>query len=259
MAFDGSAWNESSPTNSDLANEIDDYMRDIKIGVRSRMENEHVWSSSQTATGSDGQHKFITLKAQTSTPSLVYGTSTQAACIFADTDNAVKVVDKTGVAYTIVKSNGGLVLANGTGTAGALPYITSGGTTVLLAAGTSGYYLQSAGAAAPTWAPGPFATFPTGITRSSATLFGNGSYTSSGAEYFYLTIGRDSTGGLQIVSGSTASGVAVPLPAGCTQANCNWIIAPACINGTDHTMSAFELSIDASRVVTVRARDNNWV
>ena len=45
MPFDGSAHDETTPTNSDLANEIDDNIRDMKISVRSRMANEHIWPS----------------------------------------------------------------------------------------------------------------------------------------------------------------------------------------------------------------------
>ena len=99
MAFTGDSWNETSPTNSDLANEIDDYMQDMKKGVRGRMANEHIWTNSQVATGEAGQHKYITLSTQTSQPGLVIGTSTQAGCIYARTTG-------TGVATVITNSAG---------------------------------------------------------------------------------------------------------------------------------------------------------
>ena len=192
MGFNGETWNESSPVNADLAADIDDYIRDVKIGVRSRMENEHVWKASQSATGSDGQHKFITLAAQTATPGLVYGTSTQSAGIFADTNNTVNIVDKTGNVYPIVMTGKGLVIGSGTGTYGAIPYITSGGGITLLAAGTSGYILTGAGAAAPTWSPfigfGSWAAKSDSVVYQAATdgfVVGFGAVANGGHLYMY--------------------------------------------------------------------------
>ena len=67
---DGTVWAESLPDNSTLAHQIDDYDRDLRVGVRSRMAREHVWSSSQTATSEAGHHQFITFQQQTGAPSL---------------------------------------------------------------------------------------------------------------------------------------------------------------------------------------------
>lgn len=84
MAYDGSVWNESEPTNGTLANEIDDVARDMKIGVRGRMALEHVWPTSQTGTADGGYHTAISLQTQTSAPTVpVAGTSTQAGIMFA--------------------------------------------------------------------------------------------------------------------------------------------------------------------------------
>lgn len=118
MPFDGSTWNETTPTNGDLANEIDDFMRDMKIGVRSRMAHEHIWSSSQTATGSDGQHRFITLTTQTSAPGLVYGTSTQAGAVYAiSSGTGVSLVARNSAGYEVLLHqstyNGGGVVPKG--------------------------------------------------------------------------------------------------------------------------------------------------
>jgi hypothetical protein len=126
MAYNGASWNEASPTNDDLANEIDDMIRDVKIAVRSRMEHEHKWSSSQTATGSDGYHAFVTLSTQTSAPGLVYGTATQAGAVYAiSSGTGVSVVCKNSGGYEVtlqhsaylgggVVPKGGIIMWSGT-------------------------------------------------------------------------------------------------------------------------------------------------
>jgi hypothetical protein len=105
MAFDGTEWIETTPTNNDLANEIDDNMRDIKKGIRSRMALEHNWPTTQTGTNQGGFHAFVTLTTQTSVPSLVYGTDTQASSIFATASG-------TGIATVCHNSQGGRVILN---------------------------------------------------------------------------------------------------------------------------------------------------
>lgn len=70
---DGVIWNENVPDNSTLAHQIDDYDRDLRIGVRSRMNREHVWPDSQTGTSEGGHHRYITLQQQTSAPVLSTG------------------------------------------------------------------------------------------------------------------------------------------------------------------------------------------
>jgi len=154
MPFDGTTWGEARPDNNDFANEIDDYMRDDKMGVRSRMEHEHVWPSSQSATNQGGFHKFITLSALTSAPVLVYGTSTQLAAIWCSSGSKdIMVTDSAGSSYMLMKSAVGVTFFSGTGTIGSIPYVTSGGGMVQLAAATSGYVLTAAGAnTAPSWA-----------------------------------------------------------------------------------------------------------
>lgn len=79
---DGSAWDETNPTNSTLAISIDDYDRDMRIGVRSRMALEHEWPSSQSATNQAGQHKFVTLQQQASKPTL---SGTQLGAVYMKT------------------------------------------------------------------------------------------------------------------------------------------------------------------------------
>jgi hypothetical protein len=78
---DGITWNEAAPDDSTLANQIDDYNRDLRLGIRKRMDNEHVWGASQTGTAESGHHRFITLQQQTATPSLV-AASGQVGCLF---------------------------------------------------------------------------------------------------------------------------------------------------------------------------------
>lgn len=66
----GDTWDETTPTNATIATQIDDYNRELRIGVRSRMALEHEWPSSQAATAEAGMHKFITFQDQAVKPPL---------------------------------------------------------------------------------------------------------------------------------------------------------------------------------------------
>jgi hypothetical protein len=80
---DGVTWNEALPDNSTLAHQIDDYNRDLRLGVRNRMAREHIWPSSQTGTNEGGHHQFITFQQQTSAPALSTATGlTQVGALF---------------------------------------------------------------------------------------------------------------------------------------------------------------------------------
>lgn len=128
MAFNGDTWNESKPDNSDLANQIDDYMRDDKIAVRARLAQEHVFPTSQTGTSEGGFHKFITFQGQSAAPSLVYGTSTQLGVLFVSSGSKNLIfADSAGTPFVIAQSGLGPVFFAGTGTVGALVIGTSGG------------------------------------------------------------------------------------------------------------------------------------
>lgn len=91
---DGTQWDEANPQQSTEANTIDSYERDLRIGVRSRMANEHVWPSSQTGTSQAGQHIFISMPVQTSTPVLPLG---QSGLIFINTGSVLSFFDGTNV------------------------------------------------------------------------------------------------------------------------------------------------------------------
>lgn len=77
---DGSAWNEAVPTNSTVANQIDDYNRDLRVGISGRMRMEHVWPASQTSTAEAGYHNYITMQAQTAAPAMA-GTTAGAVWV----------------------------------------------------------------------------------------------------------------------------------------------------------------------------------
>lgn len=79
---DGSGWDETTPTNATIATSIDDYDRDVRIGVRSRMAHEHEWPASQSSTAQAGQHKFITLQNQAAKPTV---SGTQLAALYTKT------------------------------------------------------------------------------------------------------------------------------------------------------------------------------
>lgn len=94
---DGSSWDETVPTNATLAVLIDDYDRDLRVGVRSRMSLEHEWPSSQSATNQAGQHKYISLQNQATQPTL---SGTQVSALYIKTDGATSYnlyfADKSG-------------------------------------------------------------------------------------------------------------------------------------------------------------------
>jgi len=160
MAFDGIVWNEAIPTNSDLAAEIDDYMRDMKLAVRSRMALEHGWGSAQTGTNNAGFHTFITLSGQTAQPVLTYGgVSTQLAVIWVSSGSkSVFISDSAGNDYVLMESGKGINFQGGvfssTGTQGDMIIGTTGGTIKILAASAPGLGLiTNTNTGNPTWEP----------------------------------------------------------------------------------------------------------
>jgi len=52
------AWNELSPAGTDLASQIDDFMRAMKLDIRERMAIDHIWNVSQAE---DGFHRGVTI------------------------------------------------------------------------------------------------------------------------------------------------------------------------------------------------------
>lgn len=71
---DGDAWDETTPSNSTLLSDGDDHIRDVRKGIRIRMEYEHA-----TLAGSSvgGKHKFMTMQTQAVKPT-VSGAQTAA-------------------------------------------------------------------------------------------------------------------------------------------------------------------------------------
>ena len=156
MPFDGSAWDESDPTNADLANEIDDFMRDIKIAIRSRVAREHAWPSSQVTTGESGWHTFVTLSGQTAAPSFVVGTNTQLAAVWCSSGSKnILVTDSAGINTILLYSGKAINVVSGvysaTGTLGEMVIGSSGGQFKILAPGSSGQVLTASTTADIIW------------------------------------------------------------------------------------------------------------
>ena len=140
---DGVVWAESLPDNSTLAHQIDDYNRDLRIGVRSRMAREHIWESSQTGTSEGGQHRYVTFQQQTAAPSLgVVGTvSTQVGALFVGSSGdgyPLCFENSAGTTFpiiTAVSSAGtftyGMAVVSG-GTYGAIPICSSANPSTLV-------------------------------------------------------------------------------------------------------------------------------
>lgn len=157
MPFDGTTWDGAAPTNNDLANEIDDNMRDMKLGVQLRANLEHIWPATQTGTSEAGMHRFITMSQQTAAPSLVVGTQTQNGAIYISSSSLAFVAeDSAGNKYPFVASGKGLyavgAMYSTTGTAGELVIGTSGGLLKILAPGSSGQILTATTTADVLWA-----------------------------------------------------------------------------------------------------------
>lgn len=62
------SWDETIPTNSTNAVDIDDHIRKVRLDVRERMAVDHDISSSDSGEAEIGIHKKVTLKAEISAP-----------------------------------------------------------------------------------------------------------------------------------------------------------------------------------------------
>lgn len=105
---DGTVWNEALPDNSTLAHQIDDYNRDVRVGVRARMAREHIWTSSQTATNEGGHHQFITFQQSTAAPSLSTAITQVGALYCGSSGDGYPLVfeNSAGTTYTLVSTVG---------------------------------------------------------------------------------------------------------------------------------------------------------
>jgi len=176
---DGIIWNESLPDNTTIANEIDDYDRDLRVGVRSRMALEHVWPSAHTGTSSGGRHTYITFQAQAAAPTMA-GTTAGGLYVTTEVSPALIFVRSNGSAVTLVGTAGTIPIIAG-GTQGAIPICSSASATTLttLAPGTSGQYLQSAGSTgAPAWAT--IASYVSGAKIGTMVIQSTGTKTITG-------------------------------------------------------------------------------
>ena len=168
---DGTTWDESTPTDGTTAVDIDDYNRDVRVGVRKRMNTEHEWPSSQSATSEAGMHKYITLQEQASKPSL---SGTQKAAVYANTAN--------NCCYE--KSDGTVVLISVGTDVGSSKILTNSADT------TSGYLIDKV----------------TGITSSGtagdAVVVGLGDWLTKGANTTY----HSTTDGIFILNATVPGG-----------------------------------------------------
>jgi len=64
---DGTAWDETTPSNATNLRDGDDHQRDLRIGTRIRLAKEHV---TPAAASVGGEHTFITLQTQGAKPAL---------------------------------------------------------------------------------------------------------------------------------------------------------------------------------------------
>lgn len=101
---DGITWDETTPTDASLATKIDDYNRDVRKGIRSRMAREHEFPASQTGTSEGGAHKFVTFQAQGAKPTL---SGTQVGAAYMSTADTYVIESSDGTITTLVNAGGG--------------------------------------------------------------------------------------------------------------------------------------------------------
>ena len=102
---DGTTWDETEPTDNTVAVNIDDYNRDLRAGIRSRMALEHEFPESQSATSEGGRHKYISFQDQASLPTAaISGTQvgglyvkTQGLFFVNTASNEIQIVSGTAV------------------------------------------------------------------------------------------------------------------------------------------------------------------
>lgn len=153
MAFDGTDWNEGDPSDTTVANTIDDHLQNVKKGVRARMAHEHVWPASQDATASGGHHSFITFQKQAAAPVLA---ATTAGALYVGSAAGFPLIfqNSGGTEVTLVGSGASRVSAVAGGTLGSIVICSSASPTTLavLAASAVGLPLVTmSGTAAPVW------------------------------------------------------------------------------------------------------------
>jgi hypothetical protein len=192
---DGVVWNEALPDNSTLAHQIDDYNRDLRLGVRSRMAREHVWSSSQTATSEAGHHQFVSFQQQTAAPTLSTALTQVGALYVGSSGLGYQLTFENSAGSTIVLVNSSFnIPVISAGTLGSIPICSAANTSTftLLAGPTSTtantYLLVSSndatgGVAAPKWQErsSALAITTTDIPDYSVNTATNGYYTLPGA------------------------------------------------------------------------------
>lgn len=192
---DGVVWNEALPDNNTLAHQIDDYNRDLRLGVRSRMAIEHVWPSSQTGTDEGGHHRFITFQQQTAAPTLLASSGMVGALYIGSSGAGYPLTFENSAGSTVVLVNSAFnIPVISSGTLGSIPICSSANpnSLILLAGPTSTtantYMLISSndatgGVAAPSWVERSTAVdlTTTDMPNYSVSATANGYYTLPGA------------------------------------------------------------------------------
>jgi len=197
---DGVTWNEALPDNNTTASEIDDYDRDLRVGVRSRLALEHVWPSSQTATSEGGRHTFVTFQAQTAAPTMA-GTTGGGLYVTTAASPALVFVRSDGSEVTLVNTAGTIPIAV-TGTLGGLIIASSASPTTVevLAGSADGRVLHThSNTAASNW-------LPIDLAGTSTVLSGVLGVSNGGSGTTLIQHGRASVGNGGVVTFPTTMG-----------------------------------------------------
>lgn len=104
---DGDAWDETTPNNGTFVSDGDDHIRDVRKGLRIRLEYEH---STMGGSSAGGKHKFVTLQTQASKPTI---DATQVAAVYIKDVAGVKELfyEDSNAAEVQLTTNGAINVA----------------------------------------------------------------------------------------------------------------------------------------------------
>jgi len=107
--------------------------------------------------------------------------------------------------------------------------------------------------------PASAPSISTGPTNDFVAVGGYNQGPNDSGTFYYLVVGKSSTGVLKVISGYGAAGSVIPLPADCAQADCSWIVSCKYYPNGCLGQNMFNTQITAGRAVTVRTYGTNWV
>jgi hypothetical protein len=247
------AWAETTPSGGDNLSAGDNRIREMKTQIREVIDVDHDFPSSGQAADV-GQHKKVTLQEQAdlgtgAVGATILGSQTvsgKGELVYTDEDDNDIQLTSAGKIPVVRLADDQTI--EGIKTFSSFPITPSSAPTTDYQVANKKYVDDAQ----------PVGDMPTGVETSQASLGGNVSASANGS-YYYISIGKDSNGITQMASGVANTGTAIPLPTGCAQENCHWLVSIKTCTVSQFAFYAMDIAIDSSRVVTIRVSGNNWV